>query len=197
MILKYSFANFLQNIGVLRSFAISTGKYRSWSLFLAFRPHTLLKRNSNTVFFPVNIAKFLRTAFFEIPLMAVSEWFSESDLQIIKTFVWHYYEQALSSRYYLWYWITNLEKPCQQTFWFFCEGFILWLFLCCKTELNFFFWERCMCFLQNIHYLQKKCFYMEKKFCIEKFFYWKKLYLQRKILMKMSKNISFEKYIFM
>ena len=162
MILKYSFANFLQNIGVLRSFAISTGKYRSWSLFLAFRPHTLLKRNSNTVFFPVNIAKFLRTAFFEIPLMAVSEWFSESDLQIIKTFVWHYYEQALSSRYYLWYWITNLEKPCQQTFWFFCEGFILWLFLCCKTELNFFF-EKDVCVFYKIYIICRKNVFIWKK----------------------------------
>ena len=37
------------------------------------------------------------------------------------------------------------------------------------VEKNFFF------FLQNIHYLQEKCFYMEKKVYIEILSYWKEL----------------------
>ena len=50
-----------------------------------------------------------------------------------------------------------------------------------------------MCFLQNIHCLQKKCFYMKKKFYIEK------LFLTDKNINENVKNIylSFEKYIFM
>ena len=55
-------------IGVLEYFAIFTGKHLCWSLFLI----TLLKRDSSNFIkkglqhrrFPVNIAKFLRTAFF-------------------------------------------------------------------------------------------------------------------------------------
>ena len=54
-------------IGVLKNFAIFTGKHLCWSLFL-IKPHdsspaTLLKRDSYTGV-PVNIAKFLRTSFF-------------------------------------------------------------------------------------------------------------------------------------
>ena len=44
-----------------------------------------------------------------------------------------------------------------------------------------FFLKKYMCFLQNIHYSQKKRFYMEKKLYIENFFTEKKLFLQRKI----------------
>ena len=34
----------------------------------------------------------------------------------------------------------------------------VWLFICCKTKLkkNNFFLKKYLCFLQNIHYLQKK-----------------------------------------
>ena len=35
-------------------------------------------------------------------------------------------------------------------------------------------------FLQNIHYLLKKCFHKEKKFYIENFFYWKKTFFTEK-----------------
>ena len=58
------------NKGVLKHFAIFTGKHLCWSLFLINlqtrrpEPATSLKRNSNTGVFPVNIAKFLRTLFF-------------------------------------------------------------------------------------------------------------------------------------
>ena len=39
-----------------------------------------------------------------------------------------------------------------------------------EVEKKNFFFEK-ICFLQNLHYLQKKCFYMEKKkFYIENFF---------------------------
>ena len=48
---------------VLKNFAICKGKHLSWSLFLtdlqAWR--SLLKRDSNSFFFPLNIAKFLKT----------------------------------------------------------------------------------------------------------------------------------------
>ena len=51
------------NMGVLKNFAIFTGKHLCWSLFLikypAFRATTLLKGG-----FPANIAKFLRTTFY-------------------------------------------------------------------------------------------------------------------------------------
>ena len=50
-------------MGVLKNFAIFTGKHLCWSLFLikypAFRATTLLKGG-----FPANIAKFLRTTFY-------------------------------------------------------------------------------------------------------------------------------------
>ena len=49
---------------VFKNFAIFTGKYLCWSLFLirlqAWRPANLLKRDSNTDIFIVNIAIFLR-----------------------------------------------------------------------------------------------------------------------------------------
>ena len=51
--------------GVLKNFANFTGKHLWWSLFLiklpAFRPGTLLKRDSNTGVFQWNLQRFLRT----------------------------------------------------------------------------------------------------------------------------------------
>ena len=44
--------------GALKNFAKFTGKH------LCLRPATLFKRDSGTVVFPVNFAKFLRTPFF-------------------------------------------------------------------------------------------------------------------------------------
>ena len=50
---------------VLKHFKIYTGRHLYWSLFLiklqGFSPVSLLKRDSNSSCFPVNIAKFLRT----------------------------------------------------------------------------------------------------------------------------------------
>ena len=52
---------------VRKNFAIFTRKHLCWRLFLiklqVFRPATLLKRDFKDRCFPVNIAKFLRTAF--------------------------------------------------------------------------------------------------------------------------------------
>ena len=52
---------------VLKNFAIITGKHLCWSFFLikllAFRPATLLKKRLQHRCFPVDIVKFLRTAF--------------------------------------------------------------------------------------------------------------------------------------
>ena len=47
--------------GILKNFVIFTGKHLFWSLFFARRPANLLKKDSNTVVFHMNIAKFLRT----------------------------------------------------------------------------------------------------------------------------------------
>ena len=53
--------------GVLKNFAIFTGKNLCWSLFLIkfqdWRPTFLFKKRPQRRCFPVNIAKFLRTAF--------------------------------------------------------------------------------------------------------------------------------------
>ena len=54
---------------VLKNFAIFTGKHMCWNLFLiklqAIRLTSLLKRDSNIRYFPVNIVKFLRAPIFE------------------------------------------------------------------------------------------------------------------------------------
>ena len=61
---KQPFAVFFR-IGVLKNFAIFTEKHLCWSLFLINLLATLLKRDSNAGrYFPVNVAQFLRTAFF-------------------------------------------------------------------------------------------------------------------------------------
>ena len=58
-------------IDVLKNFSIITGKHLYWSLFLInlqpWGSGSLLKRDSNTRCFPVNIVKFLRTDFFLVP----------------------------------------------------------------------------------------------------------------------------------
>ena len=55
-------------IGVLRNFAIFTGKQPCWSHFLIkfqdLKPATLIKRDSDTDVFLWNIAKLLRTGLF-------------------------------------------------------------------------------------------------------------------------------------
>ena len=63
--------------------------------------------------------------------------------------------------------------------------FRVWLLICCKTKLIFFCWKN-ICFLQNIRYLQKKCFYEEKKNFYREKYKWK----------CKKKYISFQKYIF-
>ena len=54
-------------IGVLKIFAIFTGKYLCWSLFLIKLLNLLnfIKRRLQRRCFPVNIAKFLRTLFLD------------------------------------------------------------------------------------------------------------------------------------
>ena len=62
------FSKIFFKIVVLKNFAIFTGKYLCWSLFIiklqAWSPVTLLKRVQQ-MRFPVNIAKFLRTSFLQ------------------------------------------------------------------------------------------------------------------------------------
>ena len=67
----------------------------------------------------------------------------------------------------------------------------IWLFICCKTKLKkkkFFLLKKC--FLQNINYLQKKCFYMEKKVLCWNFFLLKKTFFTEKNI-----NENVKKYI--
>ena len=65
---RSSRSQMLFKIGALKNFAIFAGKHPCWSLFKmklqAWKLATLLKRESNPVFFFVNIVKSLRTAFF-------------------------------------------------------------------------------------------------------------------------------------
>ena len=77
------------NIGVLKNFPIFTGKHPCWSLFLiklqAFRP---AKRDSQHMYFPVSIVKFLRINFIEHPrwlllwLLQTQHWITCSKLAI-------------------------------------------------------------------------------------------------------------------
>ena len=63
-------------IGALKNLAIFTGQHLHRSLFLmklqTENPASLLRRDSNTVCFLVNIAKLLRTAFFWVAASAIS-----------------------------------------------------------------------------------------------------------------------------
>ena len=61
-----------------------------------------------------------------------------------------------------------------------------------------FFLKKSLCFLQNIHYLQKKCLYKEKKFYIESCFYWKKTcFTEKHINENVKKYRSHLKNIFL
>ena len=55
-------------IGILKNFAIFTGKHPCWGLFFnkvaGLRPATLLNERLQYRCFPVNIVKFLKIAFF-------------------------------------------------------------------------------------------------------------------------------------
>ena len=70
---------------------------------------------------------------------------------------------------------------------------LIWLFICCKTKLKkkiIFFWKN-ICFLQNIHYLQKKIILHGKKILYWFFFYWKTFFTENEKI-----HVSFEKYLF-
>ena len=58
-----------------------------------------------------------------------------------------------------------------------------------QVEKKYFFFEK-ICFLQNIHYLHKKCFYMEKKSFILRIFLLKKTFTEKNI------NENVKTYIF-
>ena len=97
-------------IGVLKNFAIFTGKHLRWSLFLIklqaltfFIEHRwwlladlglqLIEKRLQYRYFPVNIAKFLGTAFF-IPLVAASETMTK---YIIATAILHSNQNLVST----------------------------------------------------------------------------------------------------
>ena len=98
--------------------------------------------------------------------------------------------------------ISNSKKPQWDLLSFasrtVVNGKQLWLSISGKTKL-IFFWRKYLCFLQNIHYLQKKMFlYGKKNFIMKNFFYWKKLFLQKKIYKwKCKKYISHFRNIFL
>ena len=84
--------------GVLENFAIFTGKHSYWSLFLiklqAWRPATLLKKRLQYRCFPVNIPKFLRTAFFiehlQWLLLLLYLLYSVAMLSVASVVIWFY-----------------------------------------------------------------------------------------------------------
>ena len=61
-----------------------------------------------------------------------------------------------------------LKKICEQ----------LWLLICCKTKLKKK--KKCVCFLQNIHSLEKKIFLFRKKILHWKIFLLKKTFFTEK-----------------
>ena len=71
----------------------------------------------------------------------------------------------------------------------------LWLFICCKKKQkkNVFLLKKYLCFLQNIHYLQKKMFLYGKKALYCKL---KKTFFTEENICETAKKlyISFEKY---
>ena len=74
-------------IGVLKNFAIFTGKHLCWSLFLiklikGLKSCNFIKKRLQHRFFPVNIAKFLSTAFFyrTLPVAASKDKFLISNI---------------------------------------------------------------------------------------------------------------------
>ena len=95
-------------------------------------------------------------------------------------------------------WFKSISKSID---WFLYDRDLrLWLFICCKTKLKkkIFFLKKYLCFLQNIHYLQKKCFYMEKKsFILKIFFTEKNFFYREKYKWKCKKYISHFRNIFL
>ena len=89
---------------VLKNFANVTGKHLCWSVFLmksyAFRPATLLKRDSKIDLFLVKFAKFLRTPIFK-----------------------NICERLLCSSYDLHKYVSHVKKNCQWT----CAKFMNYL----------------------------------------------------------------------
>ena len=89
------------------------------------------------------------------------------------------------------FWILRLK--CS---WFVLNysGQRLCLFICCKTKKKIFFFEK-ICYLQNIHYLQKKCFYVEKKVLYWKFFIKKTFFTEKDIYENVKIYISHLRHI--
>ena len=130
-------------ISSLKNFAIFTGIHLCWGLFLiklqAFRPSTFLKRNSNTVF-PVDIAKFLRTAFFiehlRRLLLAILP-------QYYCTIIYLWGACSLIFRLHM---LSNLIKNLHKTLlkWFFtvtwhCNFFLAWIDLSRAFDFRIYF----------------------------------------------------------
>ena len=109
-------------IGVLKNFAIFTGKHQCWSLFLinmqAWTPATLLKRDSNIGFFLWNLQKFLRTPFFTEHI----HWL------LLEIF------QELSLYYFGELWMVSFRG----TYWLSSHDFILLRVFCFFLFLSFF-----------------------------------------------------------
>ena len=61
---RNSRSQMLLKIGVFRNFTVFTWKHLCWSLFGDFQAYKFIKKRLQHRCFPVNIAKFLRTAFF-------------------------------------------------------------------------------------------------------------------------------------
>ena len=88
--------------------------------------------------------------------------------------------------------ISNSKKPQWNLLSFasrtVVNGKQLWLSISGKTKL-IFFWKKYLCFLQNIHYSQKKMFLYGKKVLYWKMFLLKKTFFTEKNINESVKNI--------
>ena len=95
--LKSSHSQMFFKMGILKNFAIFTGRHLCWRLFLtklqAWRPETLSESDSTTAIFMWIFAKFLRTAFLVLLniWMVLNIWnyrFTTSIHKICATEIW-------------------------------------------------------------------------------------------------------------
>ena len=123
----------------------------------------------------MNFAKFLRTPFsqnFSGPLFLRVLWISEgmysrsshqwcSVKKLLRLSLFFIRLQARPAT-------LSKKTPKKVFFYEYCKTFKNTYFV---VEKKFFFLKKYLCFLQNIHYLQKKMFLYGKKVLIKKFFY--------------------------
>ena len=129
--IRSSRSQMLFKIGVLKNFSIFTRKHLCWILFLiklqAWRPSFLLKKRLQHRFFPVNIAKFLRTAFLSNPFCSL--YFSE--ILCDDRILWTSLDTKLTFLYIFYYCFVFLHNPSVRigSPWLLCTCFNIKIFI--------------------------------------------------------------------